>query len=236
MAVWSRMRRFLGAPASVMSAIIERLGVWIGGDPMERRQVAFSIAIIALSAKMAKADGVVTLDEVAAFRRLVEMPPGEARNVERLFDLARRDVAGFEAYAARIAALYAPGDPMLSDIIDGLFEIAKADTMIHEAEIAYLAAVAERFGLDEDDFERIRLRHVVPEDGDPYVILGVSRALGFPELRRHYLGLVAEHHPDRLVARGVPPEFVAIANQRLAVINVAWARIEHERRPQDATA
>lgn len=235
MAIWARVRRFVGARVMGMSGLIDGVATWFVGDPLERRQVAFSIAMIALSAKMAKADGVVTLDEVAAFRRLVVMPPGEARNVERLFDLARRDVAGFETYAGRIATLYEPGDPMLSDILDGLFEIAKADTMIHEAEIAYLAAVAERFGLGEDDFERIRLRHVVPEDGDPYAILGVSRALDFVDLRRAYIKLVGEHHPDRLVARGVPPEFVAIANQRLAVINVAWSRIERERRPDEAS-
>lgn len=229
--LWQRVSGFLSGGAEAFGGLIDRITARLSGDPEDKRHMTFSIAIVALAAKMAKADGVVTLDEVASFKRLVAYPDNQAKHVERLFDIARRDVAGYESYAAKIAGLYEKNDPILTDILDGLFDIAGADTLIHEAEINYIADVARIFGLSEADFETIKARHVVPEEGDPYVILGADRSDSFEELRDRYRSLVAENHPDRVIARGVPPEFVAIANHRLAAINVAWDRIEAERRP-----
>ncbi len=232
MTIWKWIGEAAQGGAGAFGALLGWAGGLFGGigDPATRRQVAFSVALIALSAKMAKADGVVTTDEVAAFRRVFTVPPDEERNVARLFDLARRDVAGFDTYARRIATLYADDRAALEDVLDGLFVIAKADGAVHEAEFAYLEAVAEIFGMSAD-FERIAARHVAPEEGDPYVALGVDRDLSFEALRARYRRLVADNHPDRVIARGLPPEFVIIANDRLAAINRAWERIEKERRP-----
>ena len=141
--LWQRFSDFLGGGVDAMSGLIDRIASRLSGDPEDRKHMAFSVAIVALSAKMAKADGVVTFDEVDSFRRLVSYPENQAKHVERLFELARRDVAGFESYASKIGALYEPHDPMLVDIMDALFEIAGADTLVHDAEIAYLARVAE---------------------------------------------------------------------------------------------
>jgi DnaJ like chaperone protein len=96
--------------------------------------------------------------------------------------------------------------------------------------MAYLSRIAELFGIAEADFERIAARHVVPEEGDPYLILGMVRGSEFAELQRQYRKLVVENHPDRLIARGLPPEAIALANDRLAAINHAWERVEAERR------
>jgi DnaJ like chaperone protein len=213
----------------LVGGFADRVSTFFGGDPEMRRQFAFSAAIVGLAAKMAKADGVVTNLEVNAFRRLFSVPSGEARNVERLFDLARRDVAGYTAYAERIAGLYGKGAPVMEDILDALFSIATADDLVHEAELAYLADVAEILGVKETAFERLKARHVVPQDGDPYFLLGAERGMSDVELRRHYLALVADTHPDRLIARGVPEEFLVIATRRLAVINSAWDRVAEER-------
>jgi DnaJ like chaperone protein len=229
MSIGTRLRGLLDGGVQAFCAVADRVATAFAGDPATRRQVAFSVALIGLSAKMAKADGVVTSDEFDAFRGVVILPEGEEQNAIRLFNLAKRDVAGFEAYAARIAALYDGDRQALEDVIDGLFAIARADGAVHDAEMAYLARVAEIFGIDDRDFERIAARHVVGAEGDPYLILGVTRAAALPELRRHYRKLVVENHPDRLIARGLPPEAIAIANDRLAVINRAWERIERER-------
>lgn len=231
MNLWQRFSKLLGGGVDAIGVVFDRATSRLIGTPEERRQMAFSIALVALSAKMAKADGVVTFDEVTAFRRFVQYPASQARNVERLFDIAHRDSAGYQSYARRIATLYQPGDPIVVDLVDGLFDIAGADSMIHDAEVAYLEDVARLLGLSAADFERIKVRHVVPEEGDPYVILGVDRSLSFDELRRQYRKIVAEQHPDKLIAHGVPEEFIAIATQRLAVINDAFDRIERERRP-----
>ena len=206
------------------------MGLFAGTDALARRRVAFSVALVALSAKMAKADGVVTEDEVAVFRRLFVVPESEARNVRRLFDLAQQDVAGFESYAEQVAGYYGEDRQGLEDVLDGLFAIAKADGAVHEREMAYLGRVAEIFGIDEPGFERIAARHVIPADGDPYAVLGVERTLSIAEIRVRYRLLAAENHPDRLIARGLPPEAAAIAHQRMAAINLAWHRIQLERR------
>lgn len=230
MSVWNWLGHVAEGGAGAVGALFDWVTGAIAsvGDASARRQVAFSVALIALSAKMAKADGVVTAAEVGAFRGIFVVPAGQERHVAHLFDLAKRDVAGYDAYAARIAAIYA-GDPEpLSDVLDGLFTIAKADGAVHEAEYAYLRSVAEIFGLSEEMFERLAARHVVGEEGDPYVILGVARGLALADYRARYRALVAESHPDRAIARGMPPEFIAIANERMAAINRAWQRIALE--------
>ena len=229
MTIWNFIGQAAQSGAGAFSTLFGWAGNLIAGDPATRRQVAFSVALIALSAKMAKADGIVTADEVAAFRRGFAVPPGEERNVERLFDLARQDIAGFETYARRIAALYDDDCCPLEDVLDGLFVIAKADGAVHAAELAYLEQVATIFGFSQSDFERIAARHVVPEEGDPYLILGVGRDWPFDRIRRAYRRLVVENHPDKVIARGLPEEFVVVANDRLAAINRAWERIELER-------
>lgn len=234
MSIWSRIGEFISRVSSTtLSGVIEALRTTFSTDPQLQRSVAFSIAMIALSAKMAKADGIVTDDEVKAFHRLFEVPDGELRNVQRLFDLAKQDVAGFEAYAERLAQLCGSGTEnceMLGDILDGLFHIASADGFLHEREKAFLARVAEIFEIDQEHFEAILRRHVDSGTEDPYRILGVSRDQSFDEIRKHYRRLVAENHPDRLIARGVPAEFVAIANSRLAALNGAFERIERDMR------
>ena len=131
------------------------VGLFAGADSQARRRVAFSVALVALSAKMARADGVVTEDEVAVFRRLFVVPEAEERNVRRLFELAQRDVAGFEVYAERIADYYGEDRQGLEDVVDGLFAIAKADGAVHEREMAYLGRVSEIFGIDEAGFTHI---------------------------------------------------------------------------------
>jgi DnaJ like chaperone protein len=195
----------------------------------QQAQLAFTIGVIALAAKMAKADGVVTDDEVRAFRQVFEVPEGEAASVARVFDLANRSVDGYEAYARQLAGLFSDRADILEDVIDGLFHIAKADGAVHERELAYLQNVAIIFGFSETDFERISARHIRPAGEDPYVILGIDRSASDEDVKRVYRKLVAEHHPDRAMARGLPEEFVKIATDKLARINDAYEKIERER-------
>ncbi len=194
--------------------------------------IIFTMGIIALGAKMAKADGVVTSDEVAAFKQVFKIPEHEVANVAKLFNIAKQDVAGFEAYASQLADLFRNKRPMLEDVIDGLFHIAKADGVIHPKEVEFLTAVAEIFGFSQEEFDRIVARHGqassggVSGAGDPYKILGVKPSDDFKDIKRSYRKLVAENHPDKLIARGVPEEFVVIANEKLARINAAFDQVE----------
>jgi len=233
MSFWEKLLNAIGNTAgNVLSAVVEAVRTVFEGDPETRRKVAFSVAVIALSAKMAKADGIVSEKEVQAFRDIFEFPQDQAKNVARLYNLARQDVAGYEAYAEKLSSLCvtcAANCPVLEDVLDGLFHIAKADGLIHEKEMHFLRHIAEIFQMSEQRFEQIAARHV-SIGRDPYKVLGVSSADDFPTIRRRYLALVSENHPDRLVSRGVPEEFHAIANERMAALNDAYAAIEKERR------
>ena len=200
-----------------------------GPATAEQRQVAFSIAVIVLAAKMAKADGVVTRDEVDAFKRIFHVPANEMRNVGRLFDEATRDSAGYEPYARQVGRLFADSPWVLEELLDGLFLIAKADDVVHPAELAFLRRVAEIFGFDRATFERICESNREPGEADPYGVLGVSDAATDGEIKAAYRQLVREHHPDGLMAQGLPQEFIDVANDKLATINGAYARIRRER-------
>ena len=151
MSIWIRISDFIaGKATTALSGLVESVRTAFAGDPATRRRVAFSIAMIALSAKMAKADGIVTNDEVDAFREIFEIPSEEARRVSGLYNLAKQDVAGYEAYARQIAGLCGSGEadcPLLIDVIDGLFHIAKADGVVHRTELQFLTDIAGIFGI-----------------------------------------------------------------------------------------
>jgi DnaJ like chaperone protein len=194
-----------------------------------RGEVAFTVALISLSAKMAVADGIVTADEVAMFRRVVEVPEGEERNVERLFDLARRDVAGFEAHAKRIATIAGGDQVFLGDVLEGLFHIAAADSYVHENEMDFLERVGEIFGLDRRRFERIAGGFVKRRGADPYRVLGVDAQASDEAVKKAWRKAVAECHPDLHFAHGLPKEAMAILNDRMASVNAAWEAVRLER-------
>jgi DnaJ like chaperone protein len=199
------------------------------GDP--RRRITFTIAVIALGAKMAKADGEVTRDEVAAFNDVFQTPPGEESHVRMIFDLARRSTHGFESYARQVARLFADDRAVLEDLLGGLFHIALADGELCASEDAYLREVARLFGFDGAEYARIRATHVdapaiVVED--PHAILGVGAGASAEEIRVAYRRLVRENHPDLLISQGLPPEFLARATARVARINAAHDRLTKE--------
>jgi len=197
--------------------------------PEATKQITFTIGVIALSAKMAKADGHVTREEVDAFKRIFQIPPHEAANVGRIFDMARQDSAGYEAYASQIAKMFRDSRTVLEDLLGALFHIALADGVYHLSEDAYLRNVARIFGFSESQFEHIKAQHTGDAAEDPYNVLGVGPDVSNVELKRIYRRLIKEHHPDRLIAKGMPEEFIEIANEKLAAINTAYDRIAKER-------
>jgi len=196
------------------------------GDTQATRQAAFMTAVIVLSAKMAKADGVVTKDEIRAFKQIFRVPKQAEAEVGELFNRARQEAAGFEPYAHQIAGLFAHHRVVLEDLLGGLIHIARADGRITAEETAYLKEVAEIFRFDEQTFERVVAAHLGTESTDPYEVLGVSPKISNVELKKAYRGLIRENHPDRLIAQGMPQEFIDVANEKMARINDSYAQIE----------
>jgi len=228
MTIWTTITEILQAVGDSVSEALSR----IVGAPREKRDpqksVAFTIGVIALSAKMAKADGLVSEAEIAAFREIFVIHPEETQNVARVFNLAKQEVTGFDSYARKIARLFKDQKDVLEDLVDGLFHIARADGAVGEQEMAFLEEVSRIFGL-EDRFGCIRSRNLRGTDGDPYSVLGIDCEATDGDLKAHYRKLVKENHPDRHIAAGMPEEAVAIATNRLARITEAWGQVERER-------
>ena len=232
--VWQRLSEIVGS-ASERTGVIGSLAnlldpdSWLPGG----KDAAFTLALIALSAKMAVSDGVVTASELRAFHRTVDIPPGIEEQVDRVFRLAQQDVAGYEAYARKVGRFFARSPDTLEHVLDGLFYIASADGLIHENELEYLKNVSDIFGFDDARFEQIAAQHVVLDKGaDPYMVLGLAPGADMAEVRRVYRLLVSEHHPDRLIAKGVPEELIEVATHRMQAINEAYTRITRLPQPR----
>jgi DnaJ like chaperone protein len=221
MSIWKRISDALAvlAQGEGLSAVFEKLRT-----PPERT-IGFTIAVIALGAKMAKADGLVTRDEVTAFRQVFHIPASETQNAARVFDLARKDVAGFDLYAARIRDMFGAGHQALVDLLEGLFYIAVADGRYHPNENVFLEEVARIFGVQSRDFVNMRARFVPDENPDPYCVLGVDPTSDSETVRQAWRSLVREYHPDRMIARGVPEEAMKLAEKRLIQANWAYEEI-----------
>ena len=234
--IWHKLSTFLGSfsdRTGVVGSLANMLDpdTWLPGG----RDAAFTLALIALAAKMAVADGAVTASEVRAFNATVEIAAGQEPQVERLFNLAKQDVAGYESYARKIRRFFADSPDTLEHVLDSLFFIATADGMVHEAELDYLKSISDIFGFDDARFEQLASQHVLLDNSvDPYAVLGLAPNAPPNEVRRVYRLLVAEHHPDRLIAKGVPEELIDVATHRMAAINQAYAKLTRPALPAPA--
>ena len=222
MSLWSKISDALSALASGegLSAVFAQFRT------APEQTVGFTIAVIALGAKMAKADGLVTRDEVAAFRQVFTITPQDEASAARIFNLARQDVAGFEQYAQRIKAMFGDRCDALNDLMQGLFYIALADGQYHPDEDDFLDRVRQIFGMQDREFHSMRAQFVPDAVPDPYDVLGVDPGTDFAQIQLAYRALVRETHPDRMRARGVPDEALKLAERRLVAINNAWDEIK----------
>jgi DnaJ like chaperone protein len=227
MTLWEAIEKFIEeARRRTLGAVLEALAA----RKTRRDEAAFSIALIALSAKMAKADGVVTDDEIAAFRSFFAYPESEADKVRMIYALAQQDVAGFESYLAQVARIYRDSPTVLEDVLDCLLYIAAADGVEHPRERELLNRAAELFGVAPAAFRRLRAVHLGLDADDPYAVLGIEPGAPAEAAKAAYRALVREHHPDALIARGVPASLARIAEARMAAINVAYERVAGQAR------
>ena len=195
-----------------------------GQDP------AFSTAVTALGAKLAKADGEAQAAEYDAFHLVFQADPGSEGNIRRLYQLARQTTRGFEGYARRLKKRYGACPQLLEDVLDGLFHIAASDGVVTGDELAYLERVSELFGLSPLTFRRLKATHLGAANDDPYVILGVAPDASDEVVRAAWRAQLSESHPDRARARGLPAEFVEVAEAKAAAINAAYGQIVRERK------
>jgi DnaJ like chaperone protein len=231
MTVWQKISGLAtavgDAGGDVITALSGALGLnRAGGEP--QKDVAFTIAVIALSAKMAKSDGIVSPLELSAFREVFRFAPEEAANVENVFNLAKQDTAGYTAYADQISGLLKDDRKLLQHVLEGLLHVAASDGILHPREDEFLKSIAARFGFSDSEFRFFRARFVA-DHGNPYDALRLTPDASDAEVKAQYRKLVLDNHPDRLMANGVPAEFLELATRKIAAINVAYDAIARER-------
>ncbi|KAA5607544.1 DnaJ domain-containing protein [Roseospira marina] len=219
---------WLGGGTSDRPGLRER----IGKATADARQQVFAVGVIVLGAKMAKADGHVSRDEVAAFKRIFQIPPGDMKAVGAIFDQAKQSADGYEIYARQIARLFSDSPQVLEELLASLYQIARADGgALHPAETAFLNDVARIFGLPPEAINRLHARYerASGDEADPYAVLGVTPNANDEEVRAAWKRLSREHHPDVLMSKGMPEEFIAQANEKMAAINHAYDRVRERR-------
>lgn len=198
-----------------------------------QKEQVFAVCVVVLSAKLAKCDGPVNRAEIDAFKRSFRIPPQSAHDIARLFDQARDSPESFEGYATQLGEAFADAPGVLEDVLAALFAIARADKPLTMVEQQFLLAVCHKLGLGKTAWERASSgaarQSPAPDGEDPYDVLGVDRKASGDDIRAAWKRLMRENHPDSLASRGVPPEFIARASEKVARINAAWDRVKRER-------
>ena len=111
-------------------------------------------------------------------------------------------------------------------MINILFYIAEADGNVSESELVMIRNIANIFGLSDSQFEGIKESRKSSDKLNPYVVLGCDPSEDFATIRKKYLKLSKEHHPDALVSKGVPKEVIEESKKKMRAINSAFDAIE----------
>ena len=189
-------------------------------------QQVFAIALIILTAKLAKADGKVSKEELIAVKNKLKIPDHEIDQVGKIFNKAKEDSLGYEPYAQQIAQIYRNNPAVLDEVINILFYIAEADGKVSDSEITMMRNIARIFSISQSQFEGIRESRKGSDKLNPYVVLGCDPNEDFASIRKKYLSLSKEHHPDVLVSKGVPQEVIEESKKKMRAINSAFDQIE----------
>ena len=194
-----------------------------------QKQQIFTLSFIILSAKLAKSDGQVTDDEIRAFKDKFKVPKSEINKVAKIFNEAKKDTYGYKQIANQVGNLFSKNKVLLEELLNNLFYIAASDGNISLSEVNLLRSISKSFKFSEKDFQRIFQSNLKNTESDPYKVLGVNRSSSENEIRKKWIQLNKEHHPDNLIAKGMPKEFIKQSNKELAAINIAYDKIKEIR-------
>ena len=115
---------------------------------------------------------------------------------------------------------------MLDEVINILFYIAEADGKVSSSEYEMIKSIAKIFGLSDIQFNSINESRKGSDKLNPYIVLGCSPDDDFPKIRKKYLQLSKEHHPDVLINKGVPNEVIEESKKKMRAINSAYDKIK----------
>ena len=195
----------------------------------QQKKNVFALCIIVLSAKIAKADGQVTKEEIYSFKEKFNIQAEEMSEVSKIFNEAKKSSFGFKNIADQVGNLFSDNKVLLEQLLNNLFYIAEADGLTSINEVEVLRSISQSFHFNETDFQRIFHSRLNNKESDPYKILGVTREDSDNNIRKKWIELSKEHHPDYLIAKGMPKEFIKEANKELSSINLAYDKIKELR-------
>ena len=189
-------------------------------------QQVFAIALIILTAKLAKADGQVSKEELIAIKNKLKIPDSEIDQVGKIFNKAKDESTGYEPYAQQIGQIYKKNPAVLDEVINILFYIAESDGNVSASELNMIQHIAQIFGLSDQQFQSIQESRKGSDKLNPYIILNSKPDDDIQTIRKRYLKLSKEHHPDLLISKGMPIEVIDESKKKMRAINSAWSQIQ----------
>jgi len=221
----------LGGPfgmllGSLIGGKISRAKSRAGFGSFAQPQQIFALSLIVLSAKLSKADGQVSKEELIAVKDKLRIPENEIDQVGKIFNKAKEESAGYETYAQQIAQIYKGNINVLEEVINILFYIAESDGNVSVSELKMIEHIAQIFGLTETQFNSIRESRKSSDKLNPYIVLESNPDDKIEIIRKRYLKLSKEHHPDLLMNKGVPQEVIDESKAKMRVINSAWNQVQ----------
>ncbi len=221
----------LGGPfgmllGSLIGGKISRAKSRAGFGSFAQPQQIFALSLIVLSAKLSKADGQVSKEELIAVKDKLRIPENEIDQVGKIFNKAKEESAGYEPYAQQIAQIYKANINVLEEVINILFYIAEADGNVSESELKMIEHIAQIFGLTKIQFNSIRESRKSSDKLNPYIVLESNPDDTIETIRKRYLKLSKEHHPDLLMSKGVPQEVIDESKAKMRTINSAWDQVQ----------
>ena len=168
----------------------------------------------------------VSKEELIAIKQKLKVPDNEIDQVGKIFNKATEDSLGYEPYAKQIAQIYQNKPAVLDEVINILFYIAEADGKVSNSELAMIKNIAQIFNLTDIQFEGIKESRKGSDKLNPYIVLGCTSNDDFATIRKKYLQLSKEHHPDALISKGVPKEVIEESKKKMRAINSAFDKIE----------
>ena len=192
----------------------------------QNSQEVFALSLIILSAKLSKADGHVSKEELIAVKDKLQIPDSEIDQVAKIFNKAKDESTGYEPYAKQIAEIFRGNLNILEEVINILFYIAEADGHVSSDEETMIANIAYIFGLSQKQYQSIKESRKTSDKLNPYIVLESQPTDDLKTIRKNYIKLSKEHHPDLLISKGVPVEVINESKNKMRSINAAWDQVQ----------
>ena len=237
---------FFGGPLGAIlgAAVAHHVGRRLGGGPRgvrpgpsvsaRGRAMVFCASAAAMLAKMAKADGVVTPEEIASVERAfatLGFDGGTRRYAIDVFRRAKDDSHTIYQYAEDVAV--AMDSLEVRELFyELLWDLARADGRVSQDELDILRRIPAALRIRPAWFAfHWQGRRQTADDpiAEAYATLGVPSTASDESVRKAYRDLAKKHHPDVLRAQGLPEEMVGKATEKMGRINDAW-KVVRERR------